>query len=77
MPDIFDRMKERWPSAILARRDVPKFTGGAMSAKHLANLDSQGQGPANRFRIGRNVCYPVEDFVAWLRERQKERRKET
>jgi len=58
----------RWPSTIVARRKIGDFTGGAISPKTLANLDSAGEGPP-RLKIGRQTCYPVETLVAWLEKR--------
>ena len=56
----------KYPSAIICRDEVPVFTGGALSAGYMANLDSSGQGPANPFKVGRRQCYPVESLVEWL-----------
>lgn len=66
--DIFQEMVERWPSAVVARTEVGNFTGGLMSSKYIANLDSDGVGPV-RVKVGRKVGYPVREFVAWLRGR--------
>lgn len=68
--DIFQEMAERWPSAVVARTQIERFTGGLLSCKYLANLDSSGQGPA-RVTCGRKVGYPTKDLVAWLRDRSK------
>ena len=67
----FSTMAERWPSPFVARHEVRRFTGGIVNPKYLANLDSKGQGPAGRFRVGRKVAYPVESFVSWLEARSK------
>lgn len=69
MNDLFSQMATRWPSPIVARREIRMFTGGAISPKHLANLDSQKNGPPERIVIGGHVCYPVNSFVEWLRAR--------
>ena len=66
---IFSLMAERWPSPIVSRTEIKQFTGGCITEKYLANLDSLGKGPTGRFRLGRKVCYPVADFVAWLESR--------
>lgn len=66
--DIFQQMVDRWPSAIVARTEVDKFSGGLMSSKYIANLDSQGAGP-ERITCGRKVAYPIDSLVAWLRDR--------
>jgi len=67
--DIFDQMAARWPSAIVARREVAKFSGGLLNPRTLANRDSLGDGPP-RIKMGsRQVFYPVSELVAWLRGR--------
>ncbi|GFO60958.1 hypothetical protein GMST_32830 [Geomonas silvestris] len=67
-------MAERWPSAIVARNEVDRFTGGVISPRSLANLDSLGLGPEGAFRIGRKVAYPVAAFIDWLEGRASLRR---
>ncbi|MHB8111693.1 MAG: hypothetical protein ACYDHW_16845 [Syntrophorhabdaceae bacterium] len=67
--DFWVKMAERWPSAIVARTEVSKFTGGLISVKYQANLDSKGLGPAMWVRIGRKIAYPVSEYVDWLRRR--------
>ena len=69
--DIFQEMDERWSSPVVARTEVERFTGGLMSGKYMANLDSQGAGPA-RVVCGRKVAYILKGengLVAWLRAR--------
>jgi len=68
----FQKMAERWPSTIVSRDQVDKFTGGIIKPSYLANLDSKGEGPARIVRCGRKVGYPVEDLVAWLDDRCQE-----
>ncbi|MBC8461217.1 MAG: hypothetical protein H8D67_24800 [Deltaproteobacteria bacterium] len=68
--DIFDQMVEQWPSAVVSRGEIERFTGGMISGKYLANLDSQKMGP-ERVKMGRKVGYPVNGLAAWLRERSK------
>ena len=62
----FQAMAERWPSAVVARHQVDKLTGGLITPNYLANLDSQGLGPAGRFKCGGKIAYPIDDFVEWL-----------
>jgi hypothetical protein len=66
---IFQEMADKWPSPIVSRTEIQPFTGGAISEKYLANLDSLGRGPAGRFRLGRKVCYPTAEVVRWLESR--------
>ena len=58
-----------WPSSFVARCSIGEFTGGGLSPKRMANLDSSGQGPEGAIRCGRKVLYPVENLVAWMERR--------
>lgn len=66
---IFRGMKEKWPSLVVARTSIMEFSGGSLQEKYLANLDSRGEGPRGRFRIGRKIVYPVDELIMWLEER--------
>ena len=46
MDDVYAQMVARWPSSIVARTEIKKFTGGAISPKTLANKDSNARGQA-------------------------------
>ncbi len=69
MGDIWQAMAARWPSAIVSRGEIGRFTGGAVSSKSLANEDCNETGPQGRFCIGRRVCYPVDSLIQWLKSR--------
>lgn len=72
METLFQELASKWPSAFVARTESEKFTGGLIGEKYLANLDSQGKGPAGRIRCGRKVVYPVTNFIKWLEDRSEE-----
>ncbi len=65
----FQAMAEKWPSGIVSRAEVPRFTGGLISEKYIANLDSVGKGCPGRFRIGRKIAYSITEMIAWLEAR--------
>ncbi len=70
MPKIdLSSLAEKWPSAYVSRSEVPRFSGGIMSDRYLANLDCQGMGPPGRVKIGKKVAYPVDSLIAWLEKR--------
>jgi hypothetical protein len=56
---------------ILSRDRIEKTFGGVITAKRLQNLDSLGDGPPIRLRIGRKVAYPTRDFLVWLTSRSE------
>jgi len=69
---IFQNMAANWPSAVVARTEIERFTGGLISEKYIANLDSLGRGPAGRVRCGRKICYSLENLISWLESRSQE-----
>jgi hypothetical protein len=62
-------LADKWPSTFVSRQEVGRFTGGIVSEKYIANLDSKGLGPQGRLRIGGKVAYPVENLIRWLESR--------
>ena len=70
-PD-FSYLAEKWPSAWVAREKISDFTGGALSPGRMANLDAVGQGPDERLRVGKKICYPVIPLIRWLESRAQE-----
>jgi hypothetical protein len=65
----FKELADRWPSAWVSRQEIGTFTGGVISEKYAANLDSRGLGIKGRIRVGRKVCYPVSNLIEWLESR--------
>ena len=70
--NLCNKMAASWPSPIVARTEIEKFTGGLISEKYQSNLDSAGKGPNGRIRIGRKVAYTVTDYLTWLKDRSEE-----
>ena len=66
----FKRLEESLP-AIVARTEVHRLTGGAVATGTLANADSQGIGPKDRFMVGKRTCYHSDRLIEWLRERSR------
>ncbi len=54
---------------VFARKEISRLTGGLISPRHLANLDSAGLGPKGRVRIGRLVGYERDSFISWINDR--------
>lgn len=67
-PDL-SFLDQNWPSGLVAREEVHRFTGGVISCKTIANLDSKGLGPEGSIRIGRKIAYQVKPFIRWLEGR--------
>ena len=65
----FQSMAERWPSSMVARTEIERFTGGIISERYISNLDSQGLGPKGRVRVGRKIVYTVEAVIEFLEAR--------
>jgi hypothetical protein len=65
------KMVAKWPSHLVARSQVSKFTGFALSGKSLANLESRGESGPEKIVIGRKVAYRAEELALWLLSRGK------
>lgn len=65
----FRLLKEAWPSALVARDQIERFSGGIITSKYIRNLDSRGLGPAERIRTGRKISYNVDILIMWLKDR--------
>lgn len=51
---------------LMTRLGIEQYTGGAIKARSIANLDSKGLGPSKKMRLGRKVVYPRKNVMAWL-----------
>ena len=60
-----------WAAPHVARTETMRFSGGALSPRTVANIESKD--PANkvpgRFMVGRKIMYPTRAFAEWLGER--------
>jgi len=65
----FSCLADAWPSPIVARSEVAKFSGGLLHPATMANHDSVGTGPKKRFKHGKKVGYWAEELIAWMEER--------
>ena len=55
--------------AIIARKEVKKYTGGMFCPRTLANEDSRGNGIKNRIKMKGargGVGYLKSDFIDWF-----------
>lgn len=59
----FERMAANWPSEVVARTSIEKFSGEMVSSKAMANYDSLGEGPEGRIKIGRKTGYLKEPLI--------------
>ncbi len=69
LKETLKHLADRWPSAWVAREEVDRFSGGVLTPKYCANLDSRKLGIKGRIRIGRKVVYPVASILEFLESR--------
>lgn len=67
----FQKLVDHWPSSMVARTEVGRFSGGILSGKTLANMASRGEAVPAALRIGRKVAYDARELANWLQERSK------
>ena len=61
----------KWNAPVVPRSEIGRFSGGLLTAGAMANLDCDGKGPAGAFYIGRKLVYPIDQLIAWMRERSR------
>lgn len=66
----FSELAEKWPSPIVARKEVGRFSGGLLHPRTLANIDSDPniEGP-ERIKMGRTVAYFTDSLVDFMNRR--------
>ncbi|BDQ34730.1 hypothetical protein [Pseudodesulfovibrio portus] len=68
MPNnILSQLVDELPP-LIARTEVGRLTGGLISPRTMANLDSKKLGPS-KLKFGRKVAYEREAFINFLAER--------
>ena len=65
LPSIFHRLYMTTPE-IVTRKTLSELSGGIVSPKTLANLDTQNRGPTGRVLWGKKVVYPRDEAILWL-----------
>ncbi|GAB7080912.1 hypothetical protein JCM14635_25850 [Megalodesulfovibrio paquesii] len=63
--EFVDTLTAKLPP-VISRHEAPKFLGGLVAAKTLANADAAGNGPAVAYRVGRAVAYRTDALAMWL-----------
>ncbi len=58
-----------WPTPWVRRADVGKFTKGFLTPELMFAYDVEGLGPKNSGKVGRDIFYPLDDFMTWLERR--------
>lgn len=66
---FLEELRAKWPSTIVSRSHFDRFSGYAISGKTIANLESEGKGPKNKFFVGGKAAYSIDDAIDFLRER--------
>lgn len=60
----------RWPSSIVCRSEIVEFSGGLLSPRTLANLDSKKEGIEKIPTIGgRKACYEAAKAALFIVDR--------
>lgn len=66
---FLDDLRSKWESTIVSRSHFDRFSGYTVSPKTIANLESLGQGPRNKFFVGSKAAYSIDDAIEFLRSR--------
>jgi hypothetical protein len=67
--EILQKIDEAWPSPIVLRKDIAKFSCGLISIKTLGKEDCLGKGIPNSVKINGRVVYTKKDALMWIKGR--------
>ncbi len=65
LSELKQNFEQNWPE-IIAREEVPKYTGGLYSANTMAAYDTLGKGVKNRLKVGRKIAYAKADLIDFV-----------
>ena len=66
--NVLDELAEKWPSSVVARSEIGKFTGGLLHGRSMANRECRADATSiPRFRMGKKVFYRVDDVIDFLK----------
>ena len=67
--DLRKQLLEIMPP-VFVRQQVRELTGGMIDGRTLANLDSRGEGPEGKVKMGKTKAgYLREPFIDWFLNR--------
>ena len=66
---LLEQFAKEFPP-IIARTEVGRLTGGLISPRTMANLDSKRLGP-RKIKFGKKVAYSRDSFILFLSKRLK------
>jgi hypothetical protein len=69
--EILKKIDEAWPSPIVLRKDIAKFSCGLTTHRAMEVADQKGQGIQNRLIINGKVAYTKESALKWIESRIK------
>jgi hypothetical protein len=63
--EILQKIDEAWPSPIVLRKNIGKFSCGLVTEKTIAVLDGRGRGMIYT-KINGKVAYTKQNVIDWL-----------
>lgn len=63
---LIDELCAAWPSPLVARNKAPEFLGGGIAVGTLANKDSLGVGPKEKFYVNGRIVYDKRSLAEWF-----------
>lgn len=64
----FQKLADAWGAPLVMRRDIGRFSGGALHPRTMANRDALGTGIPGRIVIEGKVAYPTSEVIRYLEE---------
>jgi hypothetical protein len=69
--EILQKIDDAWPSPIVLRKDIAKFSCGLATRRSVETADQRGYGIPNKMIINGKTAYTKEAVLKWLENRTK------
>jgi hypothetical protein len=68
--DLYKELIQSWPSPLVARQEISKFSGGVLNPRTMANRDCLERNnpgfPLKKILAGGRICYRKTELAAYL-----------
>ncbi len=64
-----DKLAEEWPSILVARSEIGKFTKGLYKSSSFNTFDGAKRGIKRKIKLNTKIAYLKSDVIEWLKQR--------
>lgn len=70
-----DKLDNDWPSPIVARSEMGKFTQGLYKPQSFRTFDGKKEGIKRKIKLNNKIAYLKSDVIEWLKAKLQNRKR--